>query len=460
MKVRDLVVNYNIFRAYDIRGKYPNEINENFAFRFGQAYGSYIQEKCGQTQCVVSHDNRLSSDSLNAQLINGILSTGCSVIDYGLITTPMHYYARYIEHLFGVMITASHNPKDENGFKFSLDYTANARGEMIEDIKNYFINGQFKSGQGHLFHKSIFDKYIKYMVDNTKIANNKPKVVLDLGNGTTAVVAKKIFTALNIKPIFINETSDGTFPNHHPDPSVPENMTQLIEAVKKNKADVGFAFDGDGDRVGVVDEKGNIVSIEKYMIIIIRELINKTYSNTFLFDVKCSQALKDEIIKLGGTPLEYRTGASYTEAKTKEDNLAFGGEYSGHIFFRDRDACLGSGIYAALRLIEILSRDRSKSVSKLLKGINHYENTPEIKYNVGDDKKFEIVEKIKNYARNHNYFINDIDGVKIIFTNGWALVRASNTGPNITMRCEATNQADLQKLKSEIEYLINYFKAN
>ena len=460
MKVRDLVVNYNIFRAYDIRGKYPDEINENFAFRFGQAYGSYIQEKCGQTQCVVSHDNRLSSDSLNAQLINGILSTGCSVIDYGLITTPMHYYARYIEHLFGVMITASHNPKDENGFKFSLDYTANARGEMIEDIKNYFINGQFKSGQGHLFHKSIFDKYIKYMVDNTKIANNKPKVVLDLGNGTTAVVAKKIFTALNIKPIFINETSDGTFPNHHPDPSVPENMTQLIEAVKKNKADVGFAFDGDGDRVGIVDEKGNIVSIEKYMIIIIREIINKTYSNTFLFDVKCSQALKDEIIKLGGTPLEYRTGASYTEAKTKEENLAFGGEYSGHIFFRDRDACLGSGIYAALRLIEILSRDRSKSVSKLLKGINHYENTPEIKYNVGDDKKFEIVEKIKNYARNHNYFINDIDGVKIIFTNGWALVRASNTGPNITMRCEATNQADLQKLKSEIEYLINYFKTN
>ena len=460
MKVRDLVVNYNIFRAYDIRGKYPEEINESIAFKLGQAYGSYIQEKCGQNECVVSHDNRLSSDSLNAHLIKGILSTGCDVIDFGLITTPMHYYARYIEHLFGVMITASHNPKDENGFKFSLDHIANARGEMIEDFKNYFKEGKFKTGQGHLLHKSIFDKYIKYMIDNTKIANNKPKVVLDLGNGTTCIVAKKIFDALNIKPIYINEISDGTFPNHHPDPCVPENMVQLIETVKKYKADVGFAFDGDGDRVGIVSEKGEIVSIEKYMIIIIRELINKTYSNTFLYDVKCSAALHDEIVKLGGTPLEYRTGASYTEAKTKEENLAFGGEYSGHIFFRDRDACLGSGIYAALRLIEILSRDRTKSVSKLLKGINHYENTPEVKYNVGDDKKFEIIEKIKDFAHKQNYFTNEIDGVKIIFTNGWALVRASNTGPNITVRCEATNTKDLEKLKNQIDYLINFYKNN
>ena len=270
------------------------------------------------------------------------------------------------------MITASHNPKDENGFKFSLDHTANARGEMIENFKNYLIAGKFLTGQGTLFRNSIFDKYIKYMVDNTNIGNNKPKVVVDLGNGTTCVVANKIFQALNLSPIYINAESDGNFPNHHPDPSDPNNMQQLIEAVKKNKADVGFAFDGDGDRVGMVDEKGNIVSTEKYMIIIIREIFNKAFSKTFLYDIKCSNCLKDEILKLGGTPLEYRTGASYTEAKTKEENLAFGGEYSGHIFFRDRDACIGSGIYAALRIIEILSRDKTKSITKLLKGINNY----------------------------------------------------------------------------------------
>jgi len=450
-------MNYNIFRAYDIRGIYPTEINEQVAYRIGQAYGSYIQEKAKQTSCIVSHDNRISSESLNSELIKGILSTGCNVIDYGLITTPMHYYARYIEHLFGMMITASHNPKDDNGFKFSLDFTANARGEMIEDFKNYFINGKFLNGIGNLYHKSIFDKYIEYMVKNIHLGNNKPKIVLDLGNGTTCIVANKVFNALNIKPIYINDTSDGNFPNHHPDPSVPENMKQLCEAVKKHKADVGFAFDGDGDRVGMVDEKGNIVSIEKYMIIIIRDLINKTFSNTFLYDIKCSSALHDEIIKLGGTPLEYRTGASYTEAKTKEENLAFGGEYSGHIFFRDRDACIGSGIYAALRIIEILSKDKTKSITKLLKDINHYENTPEIKYNVGDDKKFNVIENIKKYAHEQGYFTNEIDGVKIVFTNGWALVRASNTGPNITVRCEATNPVDLEKLRKNIDNLINYY---
>ena len=453
-------MNYNIFRAYDIRGKYPDEINEQIAYKIGQAYGSYIQEKFSQQGCVVSHDNRLSSDTLNEYLVNGILSVGCNVYDYGLTTTPMHYYARYIEHLFGIMITASHNPKDENGFKFSLDHIANARGEMIEEFKNYFIQGKFLQGKGTLFRNSISDKYVKYMVDNIKPGNNKPKVVVDLGNGTTTVIASKIFSALNITPIYLNDVSDGNFPNHHPDPSVPENMKQLIDAVKKNKADVGFAFDGDGDRVGMVDEKGNIVSTEEYMIIIIRELINKTFSNTFLYDIKCSNVLPDEIRKLGGTPLEYRTGASYTEAKTKEENLAFGGEYSGHIFFRDRDACIGSGIYAALRIIEILSRDKSKTITKLLKGINHYENTPEIKYNVGDDKKFEIIEKIKEYAHNNHYFTNEIDGVKIIFTNGWALVRASNTGPNLTMRCEAQNKQDLEKLKKNIENLIEFYKNN
>ena len=453
-------MNYNIFRAYDIRGKYPDEINEEIAYRLGQAYGSYIQEKCAETSCVVTHDNRLSSESLNENLVRGILSTGCNVYDYGLGTTPMHYYARYLEHKFGVMITASHNPKDENGFKFSLDHVANARGEMIEDFKNYFIAGNFKTGQGTLFRDSIEDKYIKYMVDNTNMGNNKPKIVLDPGNGTTCIIIKKIFEALNIKPIYINDVSDGNFPSHHPDPSVPENMTQLIDAVKKNKADCGFAFDGDGDRVGMVDEKGNIVSTEKYMIIIIREIFQKAFSKTFLYDIKCSNVLRDEILKLGGTPLEYRTGASYTEAKTKEENLAFGGEYSGHIFFRDRDACIGSGIYAALRVIEILSRDKSATITKLLKDIKHYENTPEIKYNVGDDKKFGIIEKIREYAHKNNYFTNEIDGVKIIFTNGWALIRASNTGPNLTMRCEAETKEDLEKLKKNIENLIEYYKNN
>lgn len=451
-------MNYNIFRAYDIRGKYPTDINEEIAYKMGLAYGSYIQEKCGQKSCVVSHDNRLSSDSLSNELIRGILSTGCNVYDYGLTTTPMHYYARYIENMFGVMVTASHNPKDENGFKFSLDKLSNARGEMIENFKNYFIEGKFLNGSGTLYHNSINDKYVKYMVENIHLGNNKPKIVLDLGNGTTSIIAHQIFQALNIAPIYINDKSDGNFPNHHPDPQVPENMKQLIQAVKKSKAICGFAFDGDGDRVGMVDEKGNIISTDQFMAIIIKDLYKTAFNKTFLYDVKCSNVLPDEIKKLGGTPLEYRTGASFTEAKTKEDNLAFGGEYSGHLYFRDRDACIGSGIYAALRMFEILSKDKTKTPSKMIKSLNHYENTPEIKYEVGDDKKFRIVEHLKKYAKDHNYYTNEIDGIKIIFTNGWALVRASNTGPNLTMRCEATTKDNLNKLKKEIEKLINYFK--
>ena len=453
-------MNTNIFRAYDIRGKYPDEINEEVAYKIGLAYGSYIQEKLGQKSCIVSHDNRLSSESLSGELIRGILSTGCNVYDYGLITTPMHYYARYIEHLFGIMVTASHNPKDDNGFKFSLDHTANARGEMIEEFKNYVLAGNFYKGSGTLFHNSIYDKYLQYMVDNIHLGNNRPKFVVDLGNGTTSVVANKIFGMLNLAPVYINEKSDGNFPNHHPDPSVPENMKDLIEAVKKTKAACGFAFDGDGDRVGMVDDKGEIVSTEEFMIFIIRDIIDSAFNKTFLYDVKCSNCLKDEIIKLGGTPLEYRTGASYTEAKTKEDNLAFGGEYSGHLFFRDRDACIGSGIYAALRMIEILSKDKTKVISKMRKTINHYENTPEIKYEISDDVKFKVIDKIKEYAHQHNYFTNEIDGVKIIFTNGWALVRASNTGPNITVRCEAQTKTDLEKLRKNIDNLINYYSKN
>lgn len=450
-------MNYNIFRAYDIRGKYPDDINEEIAYTIGKAYGSYIQEKKDQKACIVSHDNRLSSDSLNNQLINGILSTGCNVYDYGLTTTPMHYYARYIEHMFGIMITASHNPKDDNGFKFSLDHVSNARGEMIEDFKNYLIKGNFKTGNGLLYHRSINDRYIKYMVDNIHLGNNKPKIVLDLGNGTTSIICKKIFNALNIHAIYINEISDGSFPNHHPDPSDPKNMQMLIEAVKKNKADVGFAFDGDGDRVGMVSDKGEIVSTEEFMILIIRDIINKSFSNTFLYDIKCSNAIKDEIVKLGGTPLCYRTGASYTEAKTKEENLAFGGEYSGHLYFRDRDETNGSAIYAALRIVEILSKDKSKDISKMIKDIPKYEITPEIKFEVSDDKKFKVVDDIKNYAKEQGYTVNTIDGVKMLFTNGWALIRASNTGPNITVRCEATNKHDLQLLMNNIHKLITYF---
>ena len=450
-------IDYNIFRAYDIRGKYPDTINANVAYIVGKGYGSYIQEKLGKNTCVVSHDNRLSSEELTNALIKGITETGCNVINYGLTTTPMNYYARYLNNMLGIMVTASHNPKDDNGFKFSFDTLSNARGEMITDFKNYIIAGKFLSGNGTITNNDMTEKYIEYFLSGIKLGPNRRKVIIDCGNGVTCTVARKIHERFNIDFEIICEENDGTFPNHHPDPNVEENLAMLKKKVLQEKADLGIAYDGDGDRVGIIDNEGKYVTTEEFMILIIRDIINNVRNKTFLYDVKCSKSLEDEILRLGGTPFCYRTGASYTQAKTKEDNLAFGGEYSGHIYFRDKTNDIGSGIYAGLRLIEILSRTSSK-LSELTKDIPKYYHTPEIRVNVDDNIKFQVVAKIKEFCISQNYALNTIDGVRINFTNGWALVRASNTGPNLTVRVESTDEVSMNRLKDFVLKLIETYK--
>ena len=255
-------IDTSIFRAYDIRGVYPKEINEQMAYTIGRSYGSYLQEKYGKNSCVVSHDNRLSSETLTQNLIKGITSTGCNVINYSLTTTPMNYYGRYLNQMPGIMVTASHNPKDDNGFKFSFDGMINARGEMIEDFKNYTLAGNFKNGMGNVTNSNIVDKYIEYLKYSIKYGKNKRKIVIDPGNGATCSIIKKVFDSSFCTPIYINETLDGNFPAHHPDPAVAENMKQLQEKVKKERADFGIAYDGDGDRIGIVMDNGELLSIE------------------------------------------------------------------------------------------------------------------------------------------------------------------------------------------------------
>lgn len=450
-------MNKNIFREYDIRGIYPSEIDEQTAYTIGRSYGSYLREKYNVDTCVVGHDNRLSSDSLTKELIKGIKASGTNVMYFGLITTPMHYFSRKVNKLPGIMVTASHNPKDYNGFKFSFDYDVNARGEMIKDFTEYTFKGNFLNGAGEEVLMDIEDEYISFMRKNIFMGPKKIKVVFDPGNGTTSIIVKKIIDLFDIiEPIYINDESDGNFPNHHPDPAVEENMEQLKIAVKENKADVGIAFDGDGDRIGIIDAKGNYIPADKLMIIIIRSIIKTSECKKYLYDVKCSKSLEDEIIKLGGEPFLYRTGASYTEYGVLSNNLEFGGEFSGHIFFNDRGLEFGSAIYAALRLIEILS-NCDESVSDLLKGINIYQSTPEIKIPIADEKKQDVVNYVKDYCLKNNYNINDIDGVRITFDNGWALVRASNTGPNLTLRFEANDNNTLLKIQTEFTELINEY---
>lgn len=447
-------MNTSIFKAYDIRGKYPDEINEEVAYAIGLSYGSYLQEFLDKTKCVIGMDNRLSSESLKASLKKGLLASGINVIDYGEITTPMHYYTRYMENTYGIMVTASHNPKDDNGFKFSFDPLANARGKMIEDFKDYTLKGKFRHGQGMCEERNCQAVYLKYLEDNIKMGSKQVKVVFDPGNGVTSTIIKEAVSLFpNILPTYICDISDGTFPNHHPDPAVEENMQMLKEKVLEIGADLGIAFDGDGDRLGIINNEGKFVMADQYMIVAIRNMFNDVSNKTFLCDVKCSKSLTDEIEKLGGKVYMSRTGTSFTEANTKKMNIPLGGELSGHIFFNDRGPEVCSAIYAGLRFIEILSKT-DKTFPELLEGVTTYISTPEIKVPCANEKKFLVVNKVLDYVKEKQYPYLDIDGIRVNFPTAWVLVRASNTGPNLTLRFEATTKEELEIKQKEFTDLI------
>ena len=450
-------INPNVFREYDVRGVYPTDINENFAYIFGKAYGTYIK-RFNQTECVVGHDNRLSSDSLTQNLINGILSTGINVLNINLVTTPMFYYACILKNIpAGIMVTASHNPKDDNGFKFSFDDSGNARGQMIKDFYNFLIEGNFDNGIGKINNYDIKEEYYKLLLSSIDINKDKNlKVVIDCGNGTTSFYAPELYSLAIDNLNVLYGKSDPNFPNHHPDPCVEENLRVLKDFVIDQKADIGIGFDGDGDRVGIIDEKGNFIPTDKFMIIVARHLIPNNENKKILYDVKCSKALVEEIEKLGGEAIISRTGNSYTKSNTKDNDCIFGGEFSGHVYFRDKFLGIDSGLYAGLRMVEILSKT-DKTVSELLEGINNYYSTPEIKIKSTDTKKKEVVENIKNYCKEQGLKTIDIDGVRVELDDGWALVRCSNTGPNITARFEGKTEETMNKLKETFTNLIEIY---
>ena len=446
----------NIFREYDIRGVYPTQVNEEVAYTVGRSYGSYIQEKLKRNICGVGRDNRLSSPQLAKELIRGITESGCNVIDFGLVTTPMYYYACLKANvIIGVMVTASHNPKDDNGFKFSFDHLGNARGEQVYDFRDYTLAGKFLTGQGKVTEFNPTEYYISFIKENINMGDRKIKVVLDCGNGTTSLFVKGLFSEFpNLEITTICDTSDATFPNHHPDPSVPENNKMLIDKVLEIGADIGIGFDGDGDRVGFISETGEFIQADKAMIAFIRNINDQVTNKSYLYDVKCSKALEDEIIKLGGTPVCFRTGNSYTRAEVNKQNYPFGGEYSGHLYFKDRWPCIDSGFYNGLRMLEILS-NTDKKFSQLFEGINVYYNTPEVRVAVNDNIKFKVVDKVIEYVKSKQYKYIDVDGVRVQFDDGWALVRDSNTGPNLTLRFEASSTERLEKIKDEFTKIVN-----
>lgn len=445
-----------IFKAYDIRGKFPDEINRDVAYTIGKAYGTKLLS-IGKNKCIVGYDNRESSIELSLSLSLGILSTGVDVINLGLVTTPMAIYSKEVLKIPSyVMVTASHNPKDDNGFKFSFDESGNVKGDDIDKFYALVISGNFKEGMGKFSRYNVEKDYLELFRRGINLGDKKLKVVIDLANGTTSCIARELFEQFDIDLTIINEESDSSFPNHHPDPCVAANQKQLQDKVLELHADLGIGFDGDGDRCGIVDNLGHIIPTDIYMAIMCKDIILNNEDKRILYDVKCSNALKDEIVKWGGVPICYRTGASYTMAKVIDDNILFGGEYSGHVFFNDRIPVIGSGIYAGLRMVEVLSKT-DKKLSDLVDSISKYYSTEEIKIHSPNDIKDRVIEDIKKYCINMRFNIDLTDGVKIIRPDSWALIRVSNTGPNITVRFEADTEDKLFLIKREFTNLVKYF---
>lgn len=448
-------VDEHIFREYDIRGIYGTDLTEDVAYTIGRSFGSYIKRN-GQNNVIVGYDNRLSSPSLYNALIKGINESGSNVLSLGMVTTPMYYFAKKkLSIESGVMITASHNPKEYNGFKISFNLLGNAYGDMIKDFRDYTNAGVFEVGVGSTSTYDITDEYIACIKQGLTLGNRRVKLVVDCGNGTGSIIIKKVLDSLNVEYFLLNSESDPNFPNHQPDPSVPANQEELARKVVELGYDMGFGIDGDADRVGIVDELGNILSTDFYSVLMYR--YTDIPDKRAIYDVKSSRVLIDELDRLGYTHEMYRTGNSYMNMKINTENYLYGGEFSGHVWFRDRYPGFDDGIYAGLRAMELLSRSEY-TLSQLLAGTNTYYSSSELKIEVKEENKFMIVDLFRNYCRNKGYKFESIDGVRVEFDNAWALVRASNTGPHLTVRYEATTEEELKRIEEEFTNAINMLK--
>lgn len=443
-----------IFREYDLRGIYGKELTLEVAYTLGKSFGTYIAQK-GEKQVVIGYDARTSSPILHQGLVEGIIKTGINVVDLGLVTTPMYYYAKKkLDLAAGIMITASHNPKEYNGFKISFEKIGNAYGKAITDFRDFTNRQSFIEGNGMITPFAIEEDYLSLIQSSITLGEKRIKAVVDCGSGTGSIIIKKIMAMFPIDCIYLYCENEPDFPHHHPDPAVPENLIDLKNKVLEHQCDIGIGIDGDADRVGIVDEKGNILGADLYLLIMYRYLNQSLKNRKALFDVKCSKTLIDALNDLKIEPVMYRTGNSYMNMMMQKGDFDFGGEFSGHVFFRDKFPGFDDGIYAGLRMIEVLSKG-GRALSDWLLNTNHYESTPELKVAVSDENKFEIVEKVKQYCVEQKYSIVDLDGVRATFEDGWALVRASNTGPNLTIRFEATTKERLEELEAEFRQVIN-----
>jgi phosphomannomutase/phosphoglucomutase len=445
-----LDINPKIFREYDIRGIVGQDLDDAAVEILGRAMGTFFLGR-GQKDVAVGRDCRLSSPDYSRALIRGLLSTGCDVADIGVVPTPLLYFTVFRKKMpAGVMITGSHNPPEHNGFKM-MSGEETLFGKTIQALYEIVRRGVFPHGDGRVSPLAVVPEYQDYVAENVRFSR-PVKVVIDAGNGTGGSVAVPLFRRMGAEVVDMFCEPDGRFPNHHPDPTLPEAMDMLIAKVRETGAELGIAYDGDADRIGVADDSGRIIWGDQLLVIFARDILPARPGAAVISEVKASKVLYEEVEKLGGRPIMWRTGHSLIKKKIKEEGAPLAGEMSGHIFFNDRWFGFDDAIYASARLIEILSRS-DKSLSTIMAGLPKTYSTPEIRIYASDEVKFRIVDEVRRILAGR-YPVIDIDGVRAVFPKGWGLVRASNTQAVIVLRFEADTEADLAAIQKEVREIL------
>ena len=445
-----MAIDAAIFRQYDIRGIVGHDLTAEAAFAIGQAYAAHLAAHDLRGAVAVGRDNRPSGTSLRDALVHGLTGAGVDVVDIGVVPTPLLYWSLHkLPVIGGIQITGSHNPPEYNGFKLCVG-SDSLHGAGIQGLLSFIRAGTFPSGTGTVRRAEVIAPYIDDVVARTGRLSRPLKVVVDAGNGAGALVAEALFSRLGVQGRYIFCESDGTFPNHHPDPTVEENLHDLIRAVRDERADLGIAFDGDADRIGVVDGDGTVIWGDHVLILYARDVLARTGAGQpIIFDVKCSQALPDAIRKAGGDPVMWKTGHSLIKEKMKSLHAPVAGEMSGHMFFAEGFYGHDDALYGAARLLRIVA-DSGKSVRELLADVPVFHATPEIRVECGDDRKFALVEAAaRHFKATHD--VIDVDGVRVLFGDGWGLIRASNTQPILVTRYEALTPERLATIRAEME---------
>lgn len=441
-------MNEQIFREYDIRGIVGRDLTAETVTTIARAIGTYFKTG-GATRVALGRDARESSPVFRDVFVKELNGCGLDVLDVGMIPTPVLYFAAFNKPVdAAVMITGSHNPSDYNGFKLLLNKHS-LHGTHIQEIKHIALKGEFASGEGAAEVYDITTEYMDYIADNIKLGSRKLKIVVDSGNGIGGIVGVPLYKRMGFDVVELFTEPDSDFPNHHPDPTVLENLQHAIAAVKENNADLAICFDGDADRIGVVDETGGVLWGDELMVILSRALLKEEAGATIIADVKCSQRLFDDIEAKGGKAVMWKAGHSLIKAKMKETNAALAGEMSGHVFYKQRWFGFDDAIYTGARLLEILTNDE-RTVSQYLSDLPHVVSTPELRTEVPEERKFEIV-RLLTAAFKQTHEVIDIDGARVLFDKGWGLVRASNTQPVLVSRYEALDEESLREIQNTIE---------